>query len=126
MPASQVIKPAQQSQVAPRAQQQPRGQPTSFIILDDHQTEPSGLPTFTLTPTKHLNPPSIASATVEESPHNISGLPSFFGNIQSITSFQQIDMLQLSHQVTRINTRLSSNHSCEVITSQAPVSRGDS
>ena len=47
MPASQVIQPAQQSQVAPRGQQQPKGQPTSFVVVEDQQPVPSRLITFT-------------------------------------------------------------------------------
>ena len=52
MPASQVIQPTQQSQVATRGQQQqPRGQPTTLLVVDNQQAEPSRPLTFTLTPT---------------------------------------------------------------------------
>ena len=81
MPASQVIQQAQQSQVALR------GQPTSFVIVDDHQPGPSRPFTFTLTPAKHFNPLSLASVTGEESQHNMSGLSSFFANLQSVMSY---------------------------------------
>ena len=60
MPASQVIQP--------RRQQQPRGQPTSFLLVDDQQARPSRPLTFTLSPTKHFKP-SVASATGKESSH---------------------------------------------------------
>ena len=88
MPSSQVIQPTQQSQVASKIQQQQfRGQPTSFIVVDDQQQAGPSRPfMFTLTPTKHFNPPSVASATGEEGQHNISGLSSFFGNLQSVMS----------------------------------------
>ena len=59
MSVSQVIQPTQQSQVATKAQ---RGQLTSFLVIDDQQAGPSRFLTFTLTPTKHFNPPSVASA----------------------------------------------------------------
>ena len=35
IPASQVIQPTQQSQVATKGQQKPRGQPTSLIVVND-------------------------------------------------------------------------------------------
>ena len=77
-------------------QKQSRGQTTSFMVVDDQQQAgPSRPLMFTLTLMKHLNPPSVASARGEESQHNISGLPSFFGNLKSVMSFQQIDTLQL-------------------------------
>ena len=70
-----------------------------------HSAEPSGNQrtaappsrplTFTLTPMKHFNPPSVASATGKESHHHISGLSSFFRNLQSVMSCQQIDTPQL-------------------------------
>ena len=93
---SQVIQPAQQSQVASKGQQQlSRGQPTSFMVIDDRQqTGPSRPLMFTLTLTRHFNPPSVASATDQESQHNISALSSFFGNLQSVMSYQQIDTQQ--------------------------------
>ena len=95
MPASQVIQLTQQSQVATKGwQQQSRRQSISFLVIDDQQAGPSRPVTFTLTPTKHFNPPSVASATGEESEHNKSGLSSFFGNLQSVMSYQQIDTLQ--------------------------------
>ena len=95
MPVSHFIQPTQQSQVATKGQpQQSRGQPTSFLIVHDQQAGPSRPITFTLTLTKHFNPPSVASATGKESQHNISGLSSFFGNIPSVLSYQQIDTLQ--------------------------------
>ena len=75
-------------------QQQSRGQPTSFIVVDDQQAGPSRPLTFTLTLKKHFNPLSVASATGEESQHNISGLSSFFRNLQSVVSYQQIDTPQ--------------------------------
>ena len=59
-------------------------------MLDDQQAGSSRPLTFTLTLTKHFNPPSIASATGKESQHIISGLSSFFGNPQSVMSYQQI------------------------------------
>ena len=95
MPASQVIQPAQQSQVATKGQQQFSVQPTSVIVVDDQQPGPSRPLTFTMTPMKHFNPPSVASATGEESQHNISGLSSFLGIYSLLMSYQQIDTLQL-------------------------------
>ena len=40
----------------------------------------------TLTPTTHFIPPSVAFTTGETSYNNISGLSSFFGNLQSVMS----------------------------------------
>ena len=70
MPASQVIQPTQQSQVATKGQQQPRGQLVSFVVVYDQQAGPSRPFTFTLTPMEHLSPLSVASATDKESQHN--------------------------------------------------------
>ena len=94
MPSSQVVQPAQQSQVASKGQQQSRVQQTSFLVIDDQQAGPSQPLTFTLMPVKPFNSPSIASATGEESQHNISGLSSFFGNLKFVMSYQQIDTRQ--------------------------------
>ena len=94
MPGSQIIQPAQQGQVTPREQQLPRGQPTSFIVVDNQQSRPSRPLTFTLTLMKHFNPPSIASSTGEESSHNISGCSIFFWNLQSVMSYCQITTSQ--------------------------------
>ena len=67
---------------------QSRGQSTSFLVVDDKQAGPSRPFTFTLTLMKHFNPPSVASATGEESQHKISGLPSFFRNHQPTRQHQ--------------------------------------
>ena len=64
MPTSQVIQSAQQSQVASRGQQQPKGQPTSFVVVDVQPAGPSRPLSFILTSTKHLNL-SAAFATGE-------------------------------------------------------------
>ena len=66
-------------------------QPTFIIVVDDKQTRPSRLLPFTLTLTKHFNPLSGACATGEESSHNISGLSCFFGTLQSVMSYKQMD-----------------------------------
>ena len=97
MPSSQDIKPAQESQVASKEQQQQsRRQLTSFIVIEaQQQAGPSRPLMFTLTPMKHFNPPLVTSATGKESQHNLSGLSSFFGNIPSVLSYQQIDTPQL-------------------------------
>ena len=92
MPASQVIQPAQQSQVATKGQQQQtRGQPTSFLVIDNQQAVPSRPLTFTLMLMKH---PSVTPATGKESQHNISVLSTLFGNLQSVMSYQQINTPQ--------------------------------
>ena len=94
MLSSQVIQPAQQSKVATKGQQQQSiGQPTSFLVTDDQKAGPSRPLTFTLTPTNHFNPPSVASTTDKEGQHNISGLSSFF--VLSVLSYQQIETLHL-------------------------------
>ena len=71
-----------------RTTQQPRGQSTSFLVVYDQQAWPSRLFSFTLTLLQHFNPPSFASATGEESQQNISGLSSFFVNLQSVMNHQ--------------------------------------
>ena len=75
MPASQAIQPAQQSQVVPRGQQQPRGPQTSYLVVDEQQPSTSRQLNFTISLTKAFNLPSVASVT-GESAHNISGLSS--------------------------------------------------
>ena len=91
--------------------QQPQQQTLSRSRLPSFQAAPSSSLTFTLMLRKHFNPPSVASATYEESQHNISGLSSFFGNILSVLSCQQIDTPQLFLPADMQTTsRLSSNH----------------
>ena len=82
MPSSQVIQSSQQIQVASKGQQQqPRGQPTFFLVINDQQAGPTRPLMFTLTPKKHFNPLSVESATGENSQHNIFGISCFFGNL---------------------------------------------
>ena len=70
IPTSQVIQPAQQSQMVTKGQQQKlRGQLTSFLVVDDQQARPSSMLTFTLTPMKHFHPLSVTSATGKGSQH---------------------------------------------------------
>ena len=83
-PASQVIQPIQQSQMMSRGQQL-KGPETSYVVVDDQQ--PSTSRPLHHQPTKSFNPPSVASFT-EESSHNISGLSSFYGNINSVMCYQ--------------------------------------
>ena len=94
MPASQVIQPAQQNKVAPKGQQQPRGQLISFVVINDQQPGALRLVTFILILTRYFNPLSVASTTCEESQHNISGLSSSFLNLLSVMSYQQINTAQ--------------------------------
>ena len=92
--SSQVIQPTQQSQVASKGQQQQsRGQPTSFVVIDNQQAGPSRPFTFTLTRMNHFSPPSVASAIGKESKHNISGVSGFFRSLHSLMCYQQIDTL---------------------------------
>ena len=69
-------------------------QPASFIVVDDQQPGPSRQLMFAFSPTKTLDPPSIASGQQEDSQDNTSGLSSLFGSIPSILQYQQIDTLQ--------------------------------
>ena len=69
-------------------------QPTSFIIVDEQKPEPSRQLMFALSPTKTLNPPSVASGQQEDNQHNFSGFSSLFGSIPSILQSQQIDTPQ--------------------------------
>ena len=110
MPSSQVIQPAQQNQVpSKRQQQQSRGQLTSFLVIHDQQAGSSKPLRFKLTSTKYFNPPSVASPTGEVSQHNISRLSSFFGNLQSVMSYQQISTPQSFSSAGQTSTsRLSS------------------
>ena len=92
MPSSQVIQPTQQSQAASQGQQQQsRGQLTSFIVVEDRQQAGPSRPITS----NYFNPPLVTSATGKESQHNLPGLSSFFGNIPSVLSYQQIDTPQL-------------------------------
>ena len=86
MPTSQVTQSAQQSQVVPRGQEQPRGRQSSYLFVDGQQPGTLRQLHFTISPSNSCNPPSVASVT-EESSH-ISGLSTPFGNIQSVMSYQ--------------------------------------
>ena len=64
------------------------------MVVDHQQAGPSRPINFKLTSTKHCNPLSVASTTGKVNSHNISGLSSFFGDLQSLLSYQQIDTPQ--------------------------------
>ena len=66
-------------------------QPTSYLVVDNQQPGTSRQLMFTLSPTKSVNSPSVASAQQEESQHNTSGLSSLFGGIPSVVQYHQID-----------------------------------
>ena len=66
--------PAQQRQVVPRGQQQLRGPQTSYLVVDKQQVGTPRQLHFTISPSKHFNPMSVASVIGEESLRNISGL----------------------------------------------------
>ena len=109
MPSSQVIQPVQQSQVASKGhQQQSRRHPISFLICEDQQAGPSRPLTFTLTQMKHFKHLSVASARGYESQYNMSGLSSFFGNLQSVMSYQHTTAIITSQHAS--TSHLSSNH----------------
>ena len=69
MPATQVIQPAQRSQVVLRGQQKPKGPQTSCVVVNDQQPGTSRQLLFTISPSKVFNPLSVASVTDEESEH---------------------------------------------------------
>ena len=54
-------------------------------------------------PMKHFNPPLVASATGEESQHNILGLSIFWGNQQSVMSSRSTPHPECFHGLTHIN-----------------------
>ena len=56
--------------------QQPRGQQTSYLVVNNQQPDNSVQLHFSIKPTKTFNPPSVVSITGEEIPYNISGLSS--------------------------------------------------
>ena len=112
----------QQSQVANKGQQPPRGQPTSFIVFDNQQAGPSRLVTFTLTSIKHFNPPSVASATGEESQHNISGLSGFFENLQSVMTYRLTSHSCFHHPTNNKLPLLQPQLYCKNISSNQPSS----
>ena len=76
---------------------------------------------------KHFNPPSVASATGKESQHNISGLSSFFGNLQSMMSYQQIKTPQLCspsnthRQAASTPTTTAQKHQQQPVQLQPPL-----
>ena len=116
-------RPAEPSGHQKGQQQQSRGQSISFVVADNQQAEPSRPLTFTLTPMNQFNPLSVVSAPDAESHDSISGLsgffwnlPStFFGNILSVLSYQQIGTPQLTGC-------LSSNHHRTAAAKQQPNS----
>ena len=65
MPSNQIIQPTEQGQVATKGQQQQsRGQPTSFLVIDDQQAGPSRpLMDFFSPP---FNPPSVTLLQVKK------------------------------------------------------------
>ena len=69
-------------------------QPTSYLVVDDQQSGTSRQLMFSLSPTKTVNPPSVAAVQQEEIQHNTSGLSSLFGLIPSVLQYQQIDTPQ--------------------------------
>ena len=75
----------------PRGQQQPRGPETSYLVVDKQQPGTSLQLHITINPAKALNPQSVTSVTVKVHTSQDSSL---FGNIQSVTSYQQMDTLQ--------------------------------
>ena len=68
--------------------------PASFLAVDDQQPGTSRQLMITLSPSKAVNPPSIASGQQEDSQHNTSGLSSLFDGIPSVLQYQQIDTPQ--------------------------------
>ena len=96
MPESQDMHPAQQTQVVSRGQQQPRGPQNSYLVVDEQQPRTSRQQrTVHQSPSRCFNQHSVASVKGEESSHNISGLSSLFGKIQSVMNYQQMDTPQL-------------------------------
>ena len=59
-------------------------QPTSYLFVDDQKPGTLRQLMFSLSPTKTINPPSVAAVQQEESQHNTSGLSSLFGGIPSV------------------------------------------
>ena len=94
IPANHAIQPAQQTQVVPRGQQQPTGPQTSCMVVDDQQPGTSRQLHFTISLNKVFKPLSVVSLKGKESAHNISGLSSILGNIQSVMRYPQIDSPQ--------------------------------
>ena len=94
MPASHIIQPAQQSQVAPRGQQQPRRQLTLFAVVDYQRAGPSGPFIFTLSLMKQFSPLSVASA-IDGEVYTTYQDSNFLEILQSVMSYQQIDTPQL-------------------------------
>ena len=97
---------------------QSRVWPTSFLVVDNQQARPSRVLTFTLTLMKYFNPQSVAPATGVESQHNISGLSSFFRNLQSVMSYQQIDTSRFYPPTRNIKNISSKEPSLSLLRSQ--------
>ena len=60
---------------------------TSYLLVDDQQPGTSRQLMFSLSPTKTVNPPSIAAVQQEKSQHNTSELSSLFVEIRSVLQY---------------------------------------
>ena len=69
-------------------------QPISYLVVDEQQPGTFRQLIFSLSPTKTVNPPSVAAVQQEESQHNTSGLSSLVGAIPSVLQYQQINTPQ--------------------------------
>ena len=98
-------------------------QPTSYLVVDDQQPGTSRQLMFSLSPTKTVNPPSVAAVQQEECQHNTSGLSSLFGGIPSILQYQQIDTPQpfLPSQLQPAPSPVPSEHHQEQSRPPKPV-----
>ena len=136
MPGREVIQLAQQCQVHPEHSINLGGQPASFVVLDNQQARPSRPLTFTPTLTERFNPLSVPTATGEEISHNISALSSFFGNLESVMSYRQINTQQpfslidmhqqaASPPTTTTHQNISSSHPRLSLSSSQPTTSQD-
>ena len=82
------------SSLEPSDNQRTAADQTSCIVVDEQNSSTSKQLHFIISRMKHFNPPSVASATCEESAQNISGPSRILGIMKSVLSYQQMDTTQ--------------------------------
>ena len=105
-----VVQPTQTATTQPATViakvQQPQGpasvsaQPTSYLVVHDQQPGTSRQLMFTFSPTKTVNPPSVAASQQEESQHNTEGFPVYCNTSRSTRHnyFHPLNFNQHHHQ----------------------------
>ena len=101
-------------------------QPTSYVVVDDQQPGTSRQLMFSLSPTKTVNPPSVAAVQQEENQHNTSGLSSLFGAIPQIDSISRSTHHSHFHSTSTSTVTSAIFHSSRTVKASQPVQPANS